>query len=96
MLIRRLALHQLRRFSAVDLSPQPGLNLLTGDNGAGKTSVLEALHLMAGGISRFNDKWCRGAADGSLFPAPCSYQQKARKILERIGYLTDLFAQRTR
>ena len=47
MLIRRLALHQLRRFSAVDLLPQPGLNLLTGDNGAGKTSVLEALHLMA-------------------------------------------------
>lgn len=51
MLIRRLALNQLRRFSAVDLSPQPGLNLLTGDNGAGKTSVLEALHLMAYGRS---------------------------------------------
>lgn len=51
MLIRRLALHQLRRFSAVDLSLQPGLNLLTGDNGAGKTSVLEALHLMAYGRS---------------------------------------------
>ncbi len=51
MQIRRLALHQLRRFSAVDLSPQPGLNLLTGDNGAGKTSVLEALHLMAYGRS---------------------------------------------
>ncbi|KOQ64197.1 recombinase RecF, partial [Stenotrophomonas maltophilia] len=51
MLIRRLALHQLRRFNAVELSPQPGLNLLTGDNGAGKTSVLEALHLMAYGRS---------------------------------------------
>ena len=51
MQIRRLALHQLRRFSAVNLSPQPGLNLLTGDNGAGKTSVLEALHLMAYGRS---------------------------------------------
>ncbi|HAL22028.1 MAG TPA: DNA replication/repair protein RecF [Stenotrophomonas sp.] len=51
MLIRRLALNQLRRFSAVELSPQPGLNLLTGDNGAGKTSVLEALHLMAYGRS---------------------------------------------
>lgn len=51
MLIRRLSLHHLRRFAAVDLSPQPGLNLLTGDNGAGKTSVLEALHLMAYGRS---------------------------------------------
>src|SRR5690606_30835830 len=28
-----------------------GLNLFTGDNGAGKTSVLEALHLMAYGRS---------------------------------------------
>jgi len=51
MQIRRLALHQLRRFDAVELSPQPGVNLLTGDNGAGKTSVLEALHLMAYGRS---------------------------------------------
>jgi len=51
MLIRRLAISQLRRFEAVELSPQPGLNLLTGDNGAGKTSVLEALHLMAYGRS---------------------------------------------
>lgn len=51
MLIRRLAINQLRRFDAVELLPQPGLNLLTGDNGAGKTSVLEALHLMAYGRS---------------------------------------------
>lgn len=56
----------------------------------------EALHLMSGGVSRFNDKWCRGAADGSLFPAARSYQEKARKILERIGHLTDLLTQRER
>ncbi|MFJ5853821.1 replication endonuclease [Enterobacter cancerogenus] len=54
----------------------------------------EALHLMAGGVSRFNDKWCRGAADGSLFPAACSYQEKARKILARIGHLTGLLTLR--
>ncbi|WP_369039836.1 DNA replication/repair protein RecF [Stenotrophomonas maltophilia] len=51
MQIRRLSLHHLRRFDAVELLPNPGLNLLTGDNGAGKTSVLEALHLMAYGRS---------------------------------------------
>ncbi|GAB3044652.1 DNA replication/repair protein RecF [Stenotrophomonas tumulicola] len=51
MQIRRLSLTQVRRFDAVELLPQPGLNLLTGDNGAGKTSVLEALHLMAYGRS---------------------------------------------
>jgi len=51
MQIRRLTLHQLRRFDAVELLPQAGVNLLTGDNGAGKTTVLEALHVMAYGRS---------------------------------------------
>jgi len=51
MQIRRLALHQVRRFDAVELAPQPGINLFTGENGAGKTSVLEALHVMAYGRS---------------------------------------------
>ena len=41
----------MRRFAAAELAPAPGLNLLTGDNGAGKTTVLEALHLMAYGRS---------------------------------------------
>ena len=41
----------LRRFKSVSLQPEPGLNLITGDNGAGKTSLLEALHLMAYGRS---------------------------------------------
>jgi len=51
MQISRLTLHQLRRFDAVELLPQPGLNLITGENGAGKTTVLEALHVMAYGRS---------------------------------------------
>lgn len=56
----------LRRFDRVSLAPQPGLNLLTGDNGAGKTSVLEALHLMAYGRSfrgRVRDGLIRTGAD---------------------------------
>ncbi len=51
MHVTRLALRDLRRFEAVELSPMPGPNLLVGGNGAGKTSVLEALHLMAYGRS---------------------------------------------
>lgn len=51
MYIRRLSLHQVRRFDTVELAPKPGINLITGDNGAGKTSVLEALHVMAYGRS---------------------------------------------
>lgn len=51
MHVTRLEIRQLRRFVEVSLAPGPGLNLITGDNGAGKTSVLEALHLMAYGRS---------------------------------------------
>jgi DNA replication and repair protein RecF len=51
MHVIRLELRNLRRFVELRLDPSPGLNLITGDNGAGKTSVLEALHLMAYGRS---------------------------------------------
>lgn len=51
MHIVRLTLNHLRRFDSVELAPRPGINLITGDNGAGKTSLLEALHLMAYGRS---------------------------------------------
>ena len=51
MRVTRLDISGLRRFDAVSLLPGPQLNLLTGANGAGKTSVLEALHLMAYGRS---------------------------------------------
>lgn len=49
--VTRLDIRHLRRFDDVSLEPAPGLNLLVGDNGAGKTSMIEALHLMAYGRS---------------------------------------------
>lgn len=51
MRVTRLRIRDLRRLQEVEVAPGPGLNLLVGDNGAGKTSVLEALHLMAYGRS---------------------------------------------
>ena len=51
MHVTRLDIRDLRRFGEVSLAPGAGINLITGDNGAGKTSVLEALHLMAYGRS---------------------------------------------
>lgn len=51
MQVTRLEVRGLRRFESASLNPGPGLNLITGDNGAGKTSLLEALHLMAYGRS---------------------------------------------
>jgi len=66
MRVTRLDVGNLRRFERASLLPGPGINVLTGDNGAGKTSVLEALHLMAYGRSfrgRVRDGLVRAGAD---------------------------------
>lgn len=51
MRLDELSISHLRCLSSVELQLQPGINLVTGDNGAGKTSVIEAVHLLAYGRS---------------------------------------------
>ena len=51
MYLNRLRIERLRCLQNVDLVPDPALNLLIGGNGAGKTSVLEALHCLSNGRS---------------------------------------------
>lgn len=51
MRIDSLTIEQLRLFDRVVLEPGEGINLLAGDNGAGKTSVLEAIHVLSCGRS---------------------------------------------
>ncbi len=51
MKLEQLDINDIRSLRDVRLQPGPALNLLIGSNGAGKTSVLEALHLLAYGRS---------------------------------------------
>ena len=56
MHVARLALTDFRSYAAAAIEPGPGFVLLSGDNGAGKTNVLEAVSLLTPG------RGLRGAA----------------------------------
>ncbi|MFP4614581.1 MAG: DNA replication/repair protein RecF [Thiohalorhabdus sp.] len=51
MVIQRLQIGAFRNISSARLDPAEGVNRLVGVNGAGKTSVLEAIHFLASGRS---------------------------------------------
>lgn len=51
MRIKNLKINNLRNIASADFNPHPTLNLFFGDNGAGKTSILEALVVLAKGRS---------------------------------------------
>lgn len=47
MQVTRLALRDFRNFAAAEVRPHPRFNVLYGDNGQGKTNLLEALYWLA-------------------------------------------------
>jgi DNA replication and repair protein RecF len=49
--IARLSINGLRNLRQTEIQPGPGINLIFGANGAGKTSILEALYLLGVGRS---------------------------------------------
>ncbi len=51
MRLTRLDVQRLRRLDPVSIKPGPTLNWIAGDNGAGKTSLLEAIHFLGYGRS---------------------------------------------
>lgn len=51
MHLTRLKVQDFRCFEKVDIEPQPGINVITGDNASGKTSLLEAIFFLGRGQS---------------------------------------------
>jgi DNA replication and repair protein RecF len=51
MLIERLRLRNFRNYASLDLNLFPGKNVLLGDNGQGKTNIIEAIYLCGTGKS---------------------------------------------
>lgn len=59
--MKRVEIRNFRCFTAIDIDFKPGINLLIGDNGSGKTSILKACEYVLGaffaGFSDENTRW---------------------------------------
>ncbi|WP_353219596.1 DNA replication/repair protein RecF [Salinisphaera sp. S4-8] len=51
MHLTRLRLHDFRCFEAAEIQPEPTINVITGDNASGKTTLLEAIYFLGRGQS---------------------------------------------
>lgn len=47
LILQHLAVRDVRNLRAVDVQPAPATNIVCGDNGQGKTSLLEAIYFLA-------------------------------------------------
>ncbi len=68
MQLTRLVVSGVRNLQPLELAPGPQLNFVVGANGAGKTSLLEAIHLLAYGRSfrgRVRDGLVRTGAEAA-------------------------------
>ena len=50
-MLSHLTISKLRNIANISIQPASGINLILGDNGSGKTSILEAIHLLGLGRS---------------------------------------------
>ena len=84
MQLARLQLEDFRAFATLDIAPAPGRSLILGGNGAGKTSLLEAIYLLAYGRSfrgGAHEALVRQGADGfSVFSRWVGADGRERRI----------------
>ena len=88
MIAHHIALRNFRSYGLLDLALEPGVVLITGANGAGKTNLLEALHVGSQGFSprtradarliRFGEETARVALSGVEESAPVETQVDVR------------------
>src|SRR5689334_15658878 len=51
LIVETVSLRNIRSYARLDLTLEPGVVLVTGANGAGKTNLLEAVHMGTQGFS---------------------------------------------
>jgi DNA replication and repair protein RecF len=67
LLVTRLILRDFRNIHSLSITPAPRFNVIAGDNGQGKTSLLEALYCVATSRSFRTDKLKELRRDGAEF-----------------------------
>jgi DNA replication and repair protein RecF len=67
LLVTRLTLRDFRNVQSLSIAPAPRFNVIAGDNGQGKTSLLEALYCLATSRSFRTDKLKELRRDGAEF-----------------------------
>jgi DNA replication and repair protein RecF len=60
LVLNQLTISNLRNITELVIQPSSGINLIVGDNGSGKTSILEAIHLLSLGRS-FRTRFLKNA-----------------------------------
>ena len=74
MIIRQLSLTNFRVFKRLELEFPSNLNIISGENAQGKTSVLEAAHLLSlltSPVARQDRHMISFAAMGDEIPVGC-------------------------
>ncbi|HEX3015713.1 MAG TPA: AAA family ATPase, partial [Desulfobacteria bacterium] len=79
-----LHVKNLALIETLDLELKPGLNVLTGETGAGKSIVIDAVYLLLGG--RASQEFIRSGADKAFVEGLFSLESSP----EIVAYLADL------
>jgi len=88
-MLRSLSIRDILIIDRLDLAFQPGLNVLTGETGAGKSILLDALGLVLGWRGRA-DLVRTGAAQGEVMAEfALSADHPARGVLAEAGHAAD-------
>jgi len=88
--LESLKIRNFRNISHIEMAPKPSLNLFTGDNGQGKTNLLEAIFVVAWGNSfrQANDSnLVKNGTDG--YSIVVDYSNVERSLKAELSYTRD-------
>lgn len=77
-MLKELRINNLALIEKLRFAPEEGLTVFTGETGAGKSIILQAIHLLAGG--RASADWVRAGAEQATVEALFEYDSGHREL----------------